>query len=174
MVTRNIQKYIDRSEFIKEYFSYDPLLGKIFWMKRPAYSRIDVGDEAGCVVKTTGRHVVQVKKTMLYVHHVLWFLHYGYWPPEEIDHINNDRTDNDLRNLREATRLENSWNRRAHSKMGKGLKGAYRLKGERRWFGQIVIDGKQTYLGRFDTEEEAHAAYCEAARRHFGEFARAA
>ena len=173
MVKRNLQKYIDREDFVKEYFACDPETGKILWSKKLPNGRKSVGEEAGIVINAKhGRVLLKVRGAMLYAHHVAWFIYYGVWATDEIDHKNSDGLDNRKCNLREATRLKNTWNKKSYGKTGRGLKGAYRQKGENRWFGQIVINGKQRYLGRFPTEEEAHAAYCKEAEHHFGEFAR--
>lgn len=175
MVVRNINKYIDRQEFLLEYLRYDAQSGKFFWMKRPVYSTICPGDEAGATMNTKhGRRLIKVKGKVLYAHHVAWFMHYGYWPKNEIDHINGNGLDNRIINLREATREQNSRNRKPHSKTGNGLKGAFQIRGETRWFAQIRFNGKQVCLGRFATENEAHQAYCAAALKYHGEFARIA
>lgn len=92
-------------------------------------------------------------------------LHYS--GPLEIDHINGDRTDNRKANLRLATKAQNAHNRKQH----KGLKGVQQQRAK--YVARIKLD-KNTYLGSFDTADEAHAAYVAAANEHFGAYARAA
>ncbi|MCI0598731.1 MAG: HNH endonuclease [Beijerinckiaceae bacterium] len=94
----------------------------------------------------------------------------GAWPIAQIDHINGDRADNRFLNLREATRTENAWNAKLRSDSHSGFKGVRRHK--RRWCAYIKVSGKQKHLGSFATPEEAHDAYCRAAREHHGQFAR--
>lgn len=89
---------------------------------------------------------------------------------EKVDHINGNRFDNRRCNLRLATQQQNCRNARIMKNNRSGLKGAGYHNGK--WQAQIVIDGKKTYLGIFNTPEEAHEAYCQAAKQHFGEFAR--
>jgi hypothetical protein len=98
-------------------------------------------------------------------HRLAWALHYGEEPSLEIDHINGERSDNRIANLRLATRGENCKNVKA---------AGVRFEADRgKWLARICVDYKQMNLGRFATEQEARAAYAAAKVRYFGEFARA-
>lgn len=88
---------------------------------------------------------------------------------QDVDHINGNGLDNRRENLRVCSRAQNLANRRSSRRRRSGLKGAYKL-GER-WLASIKSNGKTRHLGVFDTPEEAHAAYCAAARELHGEFA---
>lgn len=90
---------------------------------------------------------------------------------EETDHVNGSGLDNRRSNLRLATRGQNC--RNVSKKKGRsGLRGAqYNCRSEK-WISQIRIDGKRCYLGSFDNPRAAHEAYCAAARKLHGEFAR--
>jgi len=96
----------------------------------------------------------------------------GAWPKHQIDHHNLDKADNRWRNLREATRSQNQANRRAHSNSRSGIKGVYLEGRSGRWRAQVQHKGRTHNLGRFDTAEEARAAYATAAAATFGEYAR--
>ena len=87
-------------------------------------------------------------------------------------HISSDRSDNREANLREADRSQNMRNRGATKRNSTGLKGVCWDAGKRKWLAQIKVDGRNKHLGRYDTPEEAHAAYIQAAMREHGEFAR--
>lgn len=90
-------------------------------------------------------------------------LFYGKFPSDSIDHINGDRSDNRIANLREATIAENKQNiGNAPSHNKSGLIGAHRDASGRGWSSCIIVNKKYTYLGRFATAEEAHAAYVKA------------
>lgn len=86
----------------------------------------------------------------------------------DIDHIDRNKLNNRRENLRAATRSQNkAWSGYSKSKSG------YRGVSQRgnKWMAQITAKQKTLCLGTFDTPEKAHAAYCEAAKKHFGEFA---
>lgn len=87
---------------------------------------------------------------------------------EEVDHINNNPMDNRRANLRLASRAENCRNTRKPKVNTSGYKGATFDKQTGKWRAQIA----HRHLGRFDTPEEAHEAYCKAAKELYGEFAR--
>jgi hypothetical protein len=89
----------------------------------------------------------------------------------KIDHRNGNGLDNQRRsNLRLATTSQNAMNKKARGNSRTGLKGVSFHKG--RYCSMIKAEGRQHWLGYFDTPEAAHAAYAAAAKRYFGEFAR--
>jgi len=93
-------------------------------------------------------------------------------PPElEVDHRNHNRLDNQRSNLRLATRAQNCHNMRMLKTNTVGLKGVTFCKCTNRFQAQINFKGRNKKLGRFDTPEEAHQAYVEAAKFYYGEFA---
>lgn len=92
---------------------------------------------------------------------------------EFVDHIDGNRLNNKRSNLRLASRSQNGGNRKRNADNTSGYKGVVRENSKARpWAAKINIDGKQRRLGKFATPEEAFEAYCEAARRVYGEFAR--
>lgn len=98
------------------------------------------------------------------MHRLVWALAMGELPEAEIDHINGNRADNSIRNLRLSTRAENNQNRRkAHANNRLGLLGVTQAGG--RFRARIRLSGKVADLGRFDTAQEAHAAYLAAKRK---------
>lgn len=105
--------------------------------------------------------------------HHFWLHVHGVWPTR-LDHINRNRADNRLANLRPATQSENMANIGVPKHNTSGLKGASWDRQMRKWQAKIEVAGKQIHLGRFESREAAHKAYMAAARRQFGEFARAA
>lgn len=93
---------------------------------------------------------------------------------EYVDHINGNGLDNRRENLRVATKTQNNRNKAKSRSNKSGYKGVWRDKGKvkERWQAGITANGKKIHLGRFDTREEAHEAYCKAAIELHGEFAR--
>lgn len=88
---------------------------------------------------------------------------------ELCDHIDHDTLNNTRGNLRVATKRQNAWNSRRSADNKTGYKGV--TKYGKKWYASIKNNGKTVALGYFDTAEDAHLAYCDAARRYFGEFA---
>jgi hypothetical protein len=96
------------------------------------------------------------------LHHLVWMYHHGYFE-KELDHINRDRTDNRIENLRPCNHSQNLGNSRPRRN---GYKGVSLCKCTGRWRAQL-----KGHIGRFDTEEEAALAYNAAALAYFGDFA---
>ena len=131
-----------------------------------------VGDEAGHIGPNGYRHI-RIDYESHLAHRIAWLYINGEWPPDQIDHINTDKLDNRISNLRPATASLNGSNRGPDRDNRTGLKGVYYNQAAKRWMAQIRCQKKSHYLGLHDTPEEAHAAYIKAAKRLFGEFARA-
>ena len=130
-----------------------------------------IGEKAGFRTNT-GHMALSIDDKKYLVHRAVWAWHYGTTPAGmEVNHINSDRTDNRIENLRLASRMETAQHAGMRKDNVSGFKGVSFCKDRRKWVAQITINRRQTPLGRFDTKEEAHAAYCAAAERYFGEFA---
>lgn len=95
----------------------------------------------------------------------------GKWPKYEIDHKDENKSNNRFKNLREATRSQNGRHKGPYKNNPSGLKGAYWDNDRKKWLSNIGIPGQGVkFLGRFNTKEEAHAAYCRVAEKLHGEF----
>lgn len=103
-------------------------------------------------------------------HVIAWALTYGTLPELEIDHINRQRDDNRLSNLREVTHAENMRNMGINDRLTKKYGCSTTIRGctltkSGKWQAQIHIRGKAMYLGVFDTPEMATAAYLTALQK---------
>lgn len=132
------------------------------------------GKAAGTRLKNGYWHIcvsVNGVKRRFLAHRLAWFLAHGRWPEEDIDHINGDRSDNRIANLREASRSENLQNAAMRSDNTSGVKGVYFNKARGKWQAYIRLDGKQAYLGIFTELADASLAIHEAREKHHGTFA---
>jgi hypothetical protein len=102
------------------------------------------------------------------VHHAIWYFHTGEWPIDMIDHIDGQKDNNRIDNLRTCSQSENNMNTNARS----GYKGVSWDKSTNSWTSVIHKDYKQYWIGRFETAEEAALAYNKKAQEIYGEFAR--
>jgi hypothetical protein len=151
---------------IEELLAYDPSLGAITWIKSHANA------VAGCLDSRNGYWRIKVNGRLYAAHRIAWYLHTGEDPgSKDVDHVNGNRSDNRACNLRLATRSENMKNTKKRQSGTSGYKGISWDDGRGKWRAEIRINGKNKRIGRFDTELEAHVAYCKAAAEHHGEFA---
>lgn len=123
-----------------------------------------IGDVAGNV-NHAGYRQIQVLGARYAAHRLVWYYFKGEWPSNDIDHINGDRDDNRLENLRDVTGQANRQNLRNPVSGNKsGFLGV--SKNGKKWRAHIKTAGKTTYLGTFDSAELAHAEYVAAKRIH--------
>ena len=148
-------------ERANELFHYEPSSGKLFWKKTTAH-RVKVGDEAGCVHKGTGYIQIRVDNKLYTLHRIAILLATGvYDKTVQVDHINHDRSDNRLENLRVVSRAENMRNKSRQNTNKTGITGVqiiYTRKGTKRYRANIMYNNKPIFLGNYDTLEEAAAA----------------
>lgn len=109
-------------------------------------------------------------------HRVVWALYNGAWPPPDmdIDHIDGDPANNAINNLRVCHHGENMRNRGKQANNKTGFKGVRVHPLSPKFNARIQHKGVGVHLGMFDTAEEAHEAYCKAARELHGNFAKVA
>ena len=151
-------------EYLSLRLAYDPTTGSLFRKTKKSLK------EVGCLNKQLGYKVVRIDNTLYYSHRLAWFLYYGSWPTNSIDHINGDKSDNSLTNLREATTQENMRNLKKRCGTSSIYKGVTWCKRKKKWKAQIRFEGKNLHLGYFFEEEGAAKHYNEVVYKFHKEF----
>lgn len=171
-------------ENLRQLLRYDPETGKLFWLKRDAalfrpgnnknpvsraqaWNKVNAGNEALAFVNSASGYLHgMIGKKLVYAHRAAYIITYGT-VPDEIDHINGNRTDNRLENLRAVDRKENTKNTRRAVLNTSGTSGVHLDKRTAKWIAQINVDGRRRHLGVFLTRDDAVAAR-KAAETRFG------
>ena len=150
-------------------FRYDEETGKLYWNER-VHKRIRVGQECGRVT-SHGYRKLRVFGKEYYVHRLVWLLKTGSWPNNQIDHINRNRLDNRIENLRVANHFENQHNKSIPKNNTSGIKGVTWNKRAKKWYVQLMFNKKQMYFGLYEDLELAELVIKEARKKYHGEFA---
>lgn len=149
--------------------AYDPETGLLTWLH--SGPGIRAGMRAGAV-DSEGYRVLTFDRKTYRAHRIIWYFVHGDWPTQQVDHVNGDRDDNRLCNLRLATPSQNMWNSCRPKNNTSGVKGVSWSEQYRKWQASIKVNRRSVALGSFDNKEEAAEAYQAAALIYHGEFAR--
>ena len=152
-------------DLIREWLDYDPQTGLITWKKDRWYNAKQ-GQQAGSICSTTGYRRIRLgSQKKLQAHRLAWLLHTGSDPyPNEIDHINGNKQDNRISNLRLVTKRKNQLNRKAvNVNNTTGHTGVYACDGK--WMAGLSVAGEFRRLGVFDSKDAAIAAWTRANRQ---------
>ena len=158
-------------ELINELLDYDPFTGEFRW--KVDGKRLRIGSIAGGT-NSQGYVRITIQGQIFAAHRLAWFMINKVDPTHLfIDHINGNKADNCIANLRLATASQNCCNRRKKElKRESFFKGVFISRGK--WKAVIMLHGRKSHLGTFDSPELAHMAYCKAAAELHGDFARGA
>jgi len=153
---------------VAEYFDHKD--GHLYWKKvaHPNKQYL-VGQEVGCIHQTGYRHVTWKGKVHK-VHRLIFLLEHGYMP-KEIDHINGNRQDNRLENLREVTRSQNQYNKTICSNNTSGSRGVSWHKKSNSWVVRISVNHKNKSIGYFKDLELADLVGTMAREKYHGQYA---
>lgn len=133
------------------------------WNTRYAGTVAGSADEKGYILVKAGRHLL--------AHRIIWEMHYGPIPEGvQIDHINGEKGDNRIENLRLATRSQNGCNTKTRRDNTSGVKGVHWHKKTEKWQARIMIEGQRRSIGLFSTLEDAALAVQSARENLHGEF----
>ncbi len=141
---------------LKDLLFYNPETGVFLHRKRRTGVPF-AGMVAGSVNTTRGEHYYQIclQGKNWKAHRLAWLYVYGEFPKGDIDHINGDRLDNRISNLRDVTKSENCKNKTLRVDNKSGVSGVYWNKGGAKWHVQIAVNGKRKHLGFFSDLDEA-------------------
>jgi len=151
------------AERLRELLHYDPETGEFTWRANRG-GGVKAGDIAGTISTSKGYRNIWIGGNYK-AHRLAWLYVHGVWPEAQIDHINQNKADNRMENLRLVTHAENMQNRPCQRNNVSGFKGVAPCRRTGRWQALICSNNKQIHLGLFATPEMAHAAYCAAAAR---------
>jgi hypothetical protein len=167
---------IMNQELLKKIMLYDELTGIFIWKERSQSTHMLMvkkeslhsiahstarfnsrcsGKIAGS--NTKGYREVRIKNKNYRLHALAWLYTYGHMP-DQIDHISGVRSDNSIKNLRDAAQSINTKNAARRVDNTSGFTGVYFFRRLNKWASKIVSEGKQIHVGCFGTPEEASKA----------------
>ena len=162
-------------EYVRSLFDYDPETGVLTWKWREPSSASTKSALASINSRFAGRAAgakhkgyirMYVAGEQYYAHRLIWLLVFGEWP-DNIDHINGDRSDNRLNNLRSVSHTENMRNSSMSSLNTSGITGVSWRPSSKVWVAYITADRRRKHLGTFAALGDAIAAR-KAAEERFG------
>jgi hypothetical protein len=157
-------------EELKEFLNYDPNTGIFKWKKIGHTSNKKIGDIAGGLC--LGYVVIKLKDKQYKAHRLAWLYIYGKWPKDQIDHINGNKSDNKINNLREVNQSQNNFNRKLQKNNTTGVKGVTFNKAVKKWQVSFKINKNPMYFGVFENFEFACLIADEVREKYHKQFLR--
>lgn len=161
-------KALPSPEVLRQLLRYEPETGKLFWKERTAesfayksektvawWAKKFAGREGFTHLSKRGYLVSNIGGRTIAAHRAAWAITHGEYPSGQIDHINGNRTDNRLENLRDVVQAENARNSAMSRMNTSGVQGVYLHKQTGKWCAQIRAFGKQVGLGLFQSQADA-------------------
>lgn len=135
---------------IKAILNYDEHTGRFVWARK----KWGYKDKEAGYINANGYRIIMIDRLNYSAARLAWFYVHGKWPKNQIDHINHDRADNRIANLREVTNQENQKNR-SFTSNSSGFRGVYWDSNRKKWAPKIKVNQVMINLGRFEDIEEA-------------------
>jgi len=149
---------------LKKTLKYDPESGLFTWLTSTS-NRVKVGQSAG-TKHSMGYRSIKVDGRIYLAHRLAWFYVYGAWP-KEIDHIDHNKTNNKIKNLRDTCHTDNMRNQKLRSTNNSGVMGVTWDKDRGKWQCRIRFNNKTIHIGRFYNIQDAIDARCKAEKEYF-------
>jgi len=170
-------KELPSPELLRQLLRYDPDTGKLYWKERTpdmfdkkdyykSWNKQYADKEAFTAKTSSGYHNGSIKCKNYYAHRIIFSMVHGKKCLEEIDHINGDRSDNRIENLREVAHAENMKNSKMQKHNVSGFSGVHYDSASGKWRASINVNGKAKKLGRFSIKSDAIAARKEAEAKY--------
>ena len=151
--------------YLRACFSYTPETGELFWLRRPADHFDSIGSERAFTSRWTGKPVgartslgylmTSVCGVKILVHRIVWAMQHGAWPNYFVDHINGQKDDNRIINLRDVPQSLNGLGLVKSKKNTSGHTGVTWNRKLGKWAAQVKYRGKNLYLGLYVDIEDA-------------------
>lgn len=164
---------------LRKLLRYEPDTGKLYWHERTpdmfkdgkhsaehncARWNIRFAGKEAFTASSYGYKVGDIFGSRQSAHRVAYAISHGHWPKDAIDHIDGNRANNCIDNLRAVTWKENHMAMRVNRKSASSrFRGVSWDKKRKKWLSSIVANSKQKNLGRYESEHEAARAYDRAA-----------
>jgi hypothetical protein len=158
-------------DYLKYRIKYNKHTGEFYWGLPYKSSNKKEGQRAGTNHPQGYRHI-NIDGKLYLAHRLAWLYEYGAFPVNKIDHINGDKADNRIENLRECTQQENCYNRVARTGSKSGIKNVCWNKNIELWQVIITYNGTRKCLGNFEDIELAELVAKEARIKYHKEYAR--
>jgi len=158
-------------EKVNEHLEYRD--GKLFWkIPRKGLNKLPNGDYPAGWDNGEGYIKLSFLDKTYYAHHIVFFIHHGRLPIS-IDHIDGNRSNNKIENLREATLQQNNCNKRINNINKKSnVRGVHPSSNGKKWLVRISVNKKSIHIGSFEDLELADLVAQEARNKYHGNFAR--
>jgi hypothetical protein len=146
---------------LKELFNYNKNTGELVRIEKRRKAKI--GELAGNI-RSDGYTRVKIDNKSYYAHRLVWLYVYGSFP-KELDHIDGNRSNNCILNLRECFHFQNNQNQVSRKNTSSKYIGVCFNKASKKWQAYIMFNYKKIHLGLFVNEDEAYESYCNAKKR---------
>ncbi len=150
VIMKNHSKKLTQKR-VRELFDYKD--GSLFW-KKPPKCQVKIGDEAGSM-HWSGYRIVRVDRRLYLSHRMIWLYLHGYFPEDGLDHIDKNKLNNRIENLREVSQVCNSRNCGNFKHNKSGVKGVHWAKANNRWISSIRVFRKSYHIGSYKDFNEA-------------------